>query len=204
MPILYHVPFHIPRLLITVALLLTLVIFYINVGPASHFRHHAFFRYSIHSSFPHQLPPQSSELPSKPSVGSVTSPKRYAYVQYATGIDNICNSLQIFATLKASNSSAERVLIHSQEWSPMDRSPEGRLLKAARDSYDVVLKPVVVQEKLVKGQGDGQSASRSRKLELTLLIAGGRYMVKVIHQAAGMELNRILASSVTRLRRFAI
>lgn len=74
--------------------------------------------------------------------------KDYAYVQYAEDQDSICNSVMIFEQLERSGSKAARVLVYpnslgvpSQEPNTRDRTVT-KLLRQARDKYDVRLKPL--------------------------------------------------------------
>lgn len=82
---------------------------------------------------------------------------QYAYVQYATNQDYLCNVIMIFEQLKALDTNAERVLIYPDYWGEPDvpeppvpqgmkRIPKNKktteLLRLARDRYSVKLKPV--------------------------------------------------------------
>ena len=73
---------------------------------------------------------------------------RYAYTQYATTSDYLCNSIMIFEALQRLNSNASRLLMYSSDFKISDgtskESRESRLLKKARDKYMVQLKPVEV------------------------------------------------------------
>ncbi|KAF5100321.1 hypothetical protein D0Z00_001289 [Geotrichum galactomycetum] len=82
---------------------------------------------------------------------------QYAYVQYATNQNYLCNNLMIFDQLKTLDTNAERVLIYPNYWGepdvPEPPAPKGmkyieknkkttELLRLARDKYSVKLKPV--------------------------------------------------------------
>lgn len=76
--------------------------------------------------------------------------KKFAYVQYATVSDYLCNSVLIFASLNETDSKADRVLLYPENWSAnvsQSNSVETRLLAIARDEYRVILKPIKVQKK---------------------------------------------------------
>lgn len=69
---------------------------------------------------------------------------RFAYVQYATGLDSLCNSLMIFDQLVSGGSIAGRLLLYSRELD--EGSPDGRdlgrLLQLAKTRYGAAVKPV--------------------------------------------------------------
>ncbi|PNS20427.1 hypothetical protein CAC42_5877 [Sphaceloma murrayae] len=74
---------------------------------------------------------------------------QFAYCQYATTIDYLCNSVMIYESLHRLNSSAQRLLLYNSLWdidSPnvSNESYVSRLLLRARDEYNVVLKPVTI------------------------------------------------------------
>lgn len=76
--------------------------------------------------------------------------RKFAYVQYATVPDYLCNSVLIFASLNETDSKADRVLLYPSTWSAdvsRSNSVETRLLAIARDEYRVILKPIKVQKK---------------------------------------------------------
>lgn len=100
------------------------------------------------------------QLPS-PSPPRGNSPQqidwsRFAYTQYATDRSYLCNSVMIFEALHRLGSKADRVLVYPASFltSEIDRSPEARLLRFARDQYAVKLKPVQV---ILKGGAGGKS-----------------------------------------------
>lgn len=74
---------------------------------------------------------------------------RFAYTQYATTPDYLCNSVMLFESLRRLNSNASRLLmypshIHIAQGQGVE-SFESRLLRKARDEYNVILKAVQVQ-----------------------------------------------------------
>jgi alpha-N-acetylglucosamine transferase len=72
---------------------------------------------------------------------------RFAYCQYATNLDYLCNSLMIFESLSRLDSKAERLMMYPSEWDTHlnGRVVENELLLKARTQYNVSLVPVRVQ-----------------------------------------------------------
>ncbi|TGZ78207.1 nucleotide-diphospho-sugar transferase [Ascodesmis nigricans] len=90
---------------------------------------------------------------------------RFAYVQYATALDHVCNALMIFASLTKTPSLADKVLLYPEEWSTdpaKGDSDTARLLVQMRDQYGVKLQPIELQEK--KNAGDSTWAAGYTKL----------------------------------------
>lgn len=100
-----------------------------------------------------QKPSQSTRLP------VVTSPVEalskindidwsvFAYVQYVTNSNYLCNSLMIFETLHRIGTKAERIMLYPQQWKVPKGKPEAeeeRFLLQARDRYKVKLVPIQV------------------------------------------------------------
>ncbi|EAS27424.1 glucose N-acetyltransferase 1 [Coccidioides immitis RS] len=73
---------------------------------------------------------------------------QFAYSQYATNPDYLCNSVMIFTTLKRLGVKADRILLYPQEWPDNDPAdPKSGLLIKARDELGVKLRPIsVLQE----------------------------------------------------------
>ena len=77
---------------------------------------------------------------------------RFAYIQYVTNTQYLCNSLMLFARLNHFGCRASRMMMHPEGWSP-NSDPEAhitdetRLLRLARDTYNVSLQPIHVQSK---------------------------------------------------------
>ena len=73
--------------------------------------------------------------------------KHFAYSQYATDSDHLCNAVMIFEALQKYGSKAERVLMYPET---MDtaisdvRDRDSQLLVKARDEYGVKLIPITV------------------------------------------------------------
>ena len=80
----------------------------------------------------------------------------FAYVQYVTATEHVCNSVMVFESLHRLGSKADRVLLYPQEWGPVD-GPSWKALDAkattilakAKDEYHVKLRPV----ELIKQKG---------------------------------------------------
>lgn len=89
--------------------------------------------------------------------GSIDWKNDFAYVQYATTQDYLCNALMIFDQLESLKTRPDRVLIYPNHWGVPDEEeptlPQGlkrvkknpvttKLLRLARDKYHVRLDPV--------------------------------------------------------------
>ncbi|TGJ81520.1 hypothetical protein E0Z10_g7246 [Xylaria hypoxylon] len=90
---------------------------------------------------------------------------RYAYTQYVTNKEYLCNSVMIFETLHRLKAKAERVMMYPDHMmSPTETDPqtnEAKLLVKARDQYGVKLTPVSVQR---RSGGDATWAESFTKL----------------------------------------
>ncbi|KAF2968563.1 hypothetical protein GQX73_g4943 [Xylaria multiplex] len=90
---------------------------------------------------------------------------RYAYTQYATNKEYLCNSVMIFETLHRLQAKAERVMMYPEKMmNPTETNPESyeaKLLVKARDHYGVKLAPVSVQR---RAGGDATWAESFTKL----------------------------------------
>lgn len=74
---------------------------------------------------------------------------RFAYVQYVTATEHVCNSVMVFESLHRLGSKADRVLLYPREWGPVDGpswkaldSKATAILAKAKDKYHVKLRPV--------------------------------------------------------------
>lgn len=117
-----------------------------------------------------QPSPEPGSITVPPLGGEKTPPlllqptadwKKFAYVQYATVPDYLCNSVLIFASLNETESKADRVLLYPETWSANvseSNSVQTKLLAIARDEYRVILKPIKVQR---KNSADGTSPTTS-------------------------------------------
>ncbi len=72
----------------------------------------------------------------------------FAYLQTATDLAYLCNSVMIFETIHRLGCRADRLLLYPKQWDvESEESDEGRLLRQARDTYGVKLKPIEVHTK---------------------------------------------------------
>jgi hypothetical protein len=67
---------------------------------------------------------------------------RFAYSQYTTDTQSLCNSVMVFASLHKLGSKADRVLMYPQEWLETVDDINWRLLHKAESKYRVKLKPM--------------------------------------------------------------
>ena len=67
---------------------------------------------------------------------------QYAYCQYVTTEEYLCNSVMIFESLVRLKAKAERLMMYPEEWVVGNDTPAGRLLAKARDEYEVRLVPI--------------------------------------------------------------
>jgi len=72
---------------------------------------------------------------------------RYAYAQYVTNADYLCNSLMIFETLHRLGSKADRLMLYPSNFNLTSEDFSGRLLLQARDKYGAKLVPIEVQHR---------------------------------------------------------
>lgn len=81
---------------------------------------------------------------------------RFAYVQYVTSPEYLCNALMLFTSLRDLNTKASLVLLYPSNWSvnaideyseAYDLTPVARLLQSASLDYDVTLHPVPLLKK---------------------------------------------------------
>ncbi|KAI0109526.1 glucose N-acetyltransferase [Nemania sp. FL0031] len=97
--------------------------------------------------------------------GSSVDWSKYAYTQYVTNKEYLCNSVMIFETLYRLKAKADRVMMYPDNMmSPTETEPtsnEAKLLVKARDQYGVKLVPVSVQR---RSGGDATWAESFTKL----------------------------------------
>ena len=70
---------------------------------------------------------------------------RFAYVQYATDPQSMCNAYMVFEALKRLGSKADRVLLYPNTWDAARNDPKDRtsqLLFRAKKTYGAKLKPI--------------------------------------------------------------
>jgi alpha-N-acetylglucosamine transferase len=84
---------------------------------------------------------------------------RFAYTQYVTNSEYLCNSLMFFESLKRHGSRPDRVMMvpESMLEPEMVNSSDAYLLNKARDEYNVKLVPITIQ---TNWAGDGKLTSR--------------------------------------------
>ncbi|KAI9663376.1 MAG: N-acetylglucosaminyltransferase [Alyxoria varia] len=81
---------------------------------------------------------------------------QFAYTQYVTDEDYLCNSVMMFETLHYLESKAERVMLFPRDWhdeNRTDKSKHAELLRKAETEYSVKLVPVDIQ------RGGGEEAT---------------------------------------------
>jgi hypothetical protein len=87
------------------------------------------------------------------TIEDVTDWSKFAYIQYATSDEYLCNAVMVLQSLHHLKSRADRVLMYPKRMLPnpeeMDGggSHEGELLVKARDEYGVKLMPIQVLHK---------------------------------------------------------
>jgi hypothetical protein len=67
---------------------------------------------------------------------------RFAYSQYATDTQSLCNALMVFERLHKLKSMPDRVLLYPRDWQRSGADLNGRLMQVARQKYGVKLQPV--------------------------------------------------------------
>ncbi|KAM5345175.1 hypothetical protein ACJ41O_011037 [Fusarium nematophilum] len=102
-----------------------------------------FFLLSSHDLLQRQTEPTLA----KPTADVEWS--RFAYTQYVTNSDYLCNSVMFFEALDRLASRADRVMMYPSRMlqSEDDARPDARLLIKARDEYNVKLVPITIQHR---------------------------------------------------------
>lgn len=95
------------------------------------------------------FPPQPYPQTCAPSSQSASPPKAssFAYIEYATNLEYLCNAVMTFESLQRLGCSGSRVLLHPSDISPDDNSTEGYLLQKVSNDYGVELKAIEVQSR---------------------------------------------------------
>ncbi|MCJ1468494.1 N-acetylglucosaminyltransferase [Pseudocyphellaria aurata] len=92
------------------------------------------------------LPLNAQNCTNNHHVDEAVNWSRFAYVQYATNVDYLCNSVMLFEILHRLDSKADRLLMYPSDFyieeDTSTQSFNGRLLKRARDKYNVKLKAI--------------------------------------------------------------
>ncbi|KAI1822782.1 glycosyltransferase family 8 protein [Xylaria intraflava] len=95
--------------------------------------------------------PDCSPAVAPPVQGASVDWSQYAYTQYVTNKEYLCNSVMIFETLHRLKAKADRVMMYPENMmSATETNPisyEAKLLAKARDMYGVKLVPVSVQRR---------------------------------------------------------
>ncbi|KAH7067248.1 glucose N-acetyltransferase [Paraphoma chrysanthemicola] len=102
---------------------------------------------------PARLHPQNDAPPIKiPDPSLIINWNDFAYVQYVTNGNYLCNSLMILEALHRHRTKADRIMMYPEDWKVpgvgehlTDVSIESRLLAKARDFYGTKLVPVKLQ-----------------------------------------------------------
>lgn len=105
---------------------------------------------------PNLLSQQSEQQPlpwySPPVLPSGDDWSRFAYVQYVTNQDYLCNSVMFFEALHRLGSKPDRLMMYPSHMLNNKDSAEARLLRKAQQVYDVKLMPIELK---IKAQADG-------------------------------------------------
>jgi hypothetical protein len=78
---------------------------------------------------------------------------RFAYSQYTTDIQSLCNALMVFESLHKLRSKGDRVLLYPQEWAENRDAITERLMQVAKQKFRVKLIPV----HLLRADGKAES-----------------------------------------------
>ncbi|KAF5023389.1 hypothetical protein F66182_4546 [Fusarium sp. NRRL 66182] len=102
------------------------------------------------TEYPQVNPDTVSDLDNSTNLDS-TDWTKFAYVQYVTDEDYLCNSVMAFETLHRLDSRADRLMMYPSEMMSPDADSANtkaqQLLIKARDEYNVKLQPIQVQHK---------------------------------------------------------
>lgn len=119
---------------------------------------------------------------SQPQISGEIDWSKQAYATYATDVEYLCNALMMFARLIELNTLASKVLIFPIYWQIEDNNGLGRMLRQARDEYEVVLNPVEVLT------GEGQKATWAQSYTKLLVWNLTRYEKVLYMDNDGMVL----------------
>ena len=86
-----------------------------------------------------------SDILDHPPPSSSVDWSEFAYCQYVTNEDYLCNSVMLFESLNRLGAQADCIMMYPQEWIASKDTRTGRLLTKARDEYGVELVPIEVQ-----------------------------------------------------------
>ncbi|KAK9367281.1 nucleotide-diphospho-sugar transferase [Lipomyces kononenkoae] len=137
---------------ISIIALLVLVILGLLQLPSASFDR--FWRNSsfCSSSPSHSLSPSAPSTPSadnfQPDELNGIDWSRFAYVQYVTNTEYLCNSVMLFETLHRQGSKADRLMMYPSSFAVDGaNAEESRLLRLARDNFGVKLMPIEIQRR---------------------------------------------------------
>lgn len=92
------------------------------------------------------LPPPTNAVQSAISAPVVEVQwSDFAYCQYVTTLEYLCNSIMAFEALARLGAKADRLMMFPDDWTVDNNTSEGKLLVKARDDYGVKLVPVRVE-----------------------------------------------------------
>jgi hypothetical protein len=72
---------------------------------------------------------------------------RFAYVQYVTSPEYLCNSLMFFEALERYGSKVDRVMLYPKKYKNVTESNENMMLLTAEKTYNVKTIPIDIQHK---------------------------------------------------------
>ncbi|RFU30235.1 hypothetical protein B7463_g6073, partial [Scytalidium lignicola] len=142
----------------TVLIVVTLGLFYSQSGSSFSLDHLRTPPSAASDALPPSSP-SSPSLPTQPSQPSQPSQpqyaeqhidwSRFAYTQYVTNTEYLCNSVMLFEILHRLGSKADRLMMYPVTMSvdPKSDSPETRLLLKAQKEYGAKLTPIEVQHR---------------------------------------------------------
>ena len=87
----------------------------------------------------------ASDPVAEESLPSDVDWSKFAYCQYVTDEEYLCNSLMIFESLFRAGAKADLLMLYPDLWTIGERSNTGNLLAKAQDEYGVHLVPIKVQ-----------------------------------------------------------
>jgi len=95
-------------------------------------------------------PQYTADSPSAMTCDDGVQWSDFAYVQYVTNANYLCNSLMILDALNRSKTKADRIMMYPEGWNvakdnTADAPTESKLLAKARDLYQAKLVPIQVQ-----------------------------------------------------------
>jgi alpha-N-acetylglucosamine transferase len=150
--------------------------FLITMALSIHFIDLTNISHAVKQATKQSSPPSESTSLSEATTPSESTDKTedlvtwsdFAYIQYVTNENYLCNSLMILESLHRLQSKADRVMMYPQEWKIAEGIETGtetgtqletssRLLIQARDEYNTKLIPISVQH-LAKGDPTWQDS----------------------------------------------